>query len=87
MPYPTNAYSEREASQETARYWPLVTKADSALPQGVTRGLWVGTAGTANLMDADGNIESNVPLLAGFNPFQCKQVRTGGTAADIRAMY
>ena len=64
-----------------------VTKANSALPDGTCRGLLVGTAGTANLMDGDDNIRSNVPLQAGFNPLCCKQVRTGGTAADIWALY
>lgn len=87
MPYPLRRYPEREAEQETARYWPLVTKADADLPYGMTRGLWVGTAGTANLMDEDSNIETNVPLVVGFNPFQCKRVLTGGTADNIRAMY
>lgn len=64
-----------------------VTKADSDLPLGRCFGLLVGTAGTANLGDADGNILANVPLQAGYNPLSVKQVRTGGTASDIWALY
>jgi len=64
-----------------------VTKADSDLSDGTCRGLLVGTAGTANLMDAMGNTRTNVPLQQGYNPLACKQVRTGGTASDIWALY
>lgn len=63
-----------------------VTKADQALPGGLCRGLLVGTAGTANLMTASGAIRENVPLQQGYNPIQCLQVRTGGTASDIWAL-
>jgi hypothetical protein len=64
-----------------------VTKADSDLADGVTKGLLVGTAGTANLMQFDGTIRANVPLQIGYNPIQARQVRTGGTADDIWALY
>jgi hypothetical protein len=67
-------------------YW-LVTKADADLPRGICRGLLVGTAGTANLMDAAGNIQANVPLQVGYNPLQARQVRTSGTADNIWALY
>lgn len=64
-----------------------VTKADSDLANGICRSLCCGTAGTANLMDANGNILANYPLQTGYNPICVKQVRTGGTAADIWALY
>lgn len=64
-----------------------VTKADSNLPDGACRALFVGTAGTANLMDTTGKILSNFPLQAGINPIQVLQVRTSGTASDIWALY
>lgn len=64
-----------------------VTKADVDLPDGPCRSLFVGTAGTANLMQLDGTVRTNVPLHVGTNPFVCKQVRLGGTAADIWALY
>ena len=65
-----------------------VTKADADLPQGRCRGLLVGTAGTANLLfgSDDGNL-ANVPLQVGYNPIAVLQVRTGGTATDIWAIY
>jgi hypothetical protein len=64
-----------------------VTKANTDLADGVPRGLLVGTAGTANLMDMRGNIRANVPLQPGYNWVRCRQVRTGGTADDIWALY
>lgn len=64
-----------------------VTKADADLPNGACRGILVGTAGTANLMQVDGTIRTNVPLQAGFNPLEALQIRTGGTAADMFALY
>lgn len=64
-----------------------VTKADSNLPDGACRGLLVGTAGTANLMDTTGAVLADVPLTAGYNPIQVLQVRTSGTADDIWALY
>ena len=72
---------------ETASSFPPVTKADADLPAGTCYGLCVGTAGTANLMDETGAIRTAYPLQAGYNPIRCKQVRTGGTAADIWALY
>ncbi len=64
-----------------------VTKANADLPGGVCRGLLVGSPGTANLQEVDGTIRANVPLQQGYNPLVCKQVRTGGTADDIWALY
>lgn len=71
----------------SARRAVLVTKADTTLPGGTCRALLVGTAGTANIMDANGTICANIPLQAGYNPIQTTQVRTGGTADDIWALY
>lgn len=64
-----------------------VTKADADLPHGQTRGLVAGTGGTANLMDVTGEILVNYPLAAGYHPLKVRQVRTGGTATDIWALY
>lgn len=64
-----------------------VTKADSDLPGGACTGLLVGTAGTANIRDMSGNDRANVPLQQGYNPIRVSQVRTGGTASDIWALY
>lgn len=64
-----------------------VAKADGDLPGGIAKALLVGMGGTANLMDAEGNLAANVPLQAGYNPLRVRQVRTGGTAMDIWALY
>lgn len=70
-----------------ARHFVKVTKADTDLADGICHGLLVGTAGTANLQDASGTNRTDVPLQVGYNPIECKQVRTGGTADDIWALY
>lgn len=65
-----------------------VTKADATdLPNGVCRFLFCGTAGSANLVDAEGNDLSLFPLNAGRNDIRAKQVETGGDADDIWACY
>lgn len=64
-----------------------VVKADSDLSAGVTIGLLVGSAGTANLQDASGVNRTGVPLQVGYNPLSVKQVRLGGTADNIWALY
>lgn len=79
--------AEAAAFTGSAFSWVKVTKADSDLAGGVCRGLLVGTAGTANLQDADGTTTTDVPLQQGYNPLQARQVRTGGTADDIWALY
>ena len=71
---------------EPAEEFAPVTKADSDLAGGLTRGLLVGTAGTANLMQLDGTVRTDVPLQQGYNPLAVRQVRTGGTADDIWAL-
>jgi len=68
-----------------------VTPANSNLPlvatYGATKGLLVSSAGTANLMMESGNIVTGMPLQVGYNPLRVKQVRTGGTASGIYALY
>lgn len=65
-----------------------VTKNDDLdLNGGICRGLWVGTAGTANIRTAAGIVRTGVPLVQGVNPIMCVRLLTGGTAADIWAMY
>jgi hypothetical protein len=76
-----------DPSSNPADAFVLVTKADADLPDGPCRSLLVGTAGTANIQQLDGTTRANVPLQQGYNPIACKQVRTGGTASDIWALY
>jgi len=64
-----------------------VTKANTDFALGTCRSLLVGTAGTANLMQADGTVRADVPLQRGYNYIEARQVRTGGTADDIWALY
>lgn len=51
------------------------------------RALWVGTAGTATIIDGTGATRTDVPLIVGPNPFQVRRVLTGGTASDIWALF
>lgn len=63
-----------------------LTKADDT-DISVPRALWVGTAGTANLVDERGNTLANFPLKEGYNPIRIKQFETGGTADDVWGLY
>lgn len=76
-----------DVSMAPADGYVAVTKANGDLPEGTCRSLLVGTAGTANLTQADGTERDGVPLQVGYNPIVCKQVRLGGTAAGIWALY
>lgn len=81
------AHRLNSRSEAPSGFFPKVTKADAALTNGICRGLLVGTAGTANLMDAAGNVRTDVPLQVGYNALSVSQVRTGGTADNIWALY
>jgi hypothetical protein len=82
-----NIYEKQSATLESpSDTFVLVTKANENLTR-VTKALLVGSAGTANLMDASGQIRTDVPLIQGYNPLRVKQVRTGGTADNIWALY
>jgi hypothetical protein len=82
----TDDISQDIKTDSAVSYVPVV-KADADLPDGPCRGLLVGTAGTANLTELDGTERDDVPLQAGYNPLVVAQVRLGGTADDIWALY
>jgi hypothetical protein len=65
-----------------------VTKSDTLdLPDGACRALLVGTAGTATVIDAEGNTATSIPLQQGYNPLSVTRVKAGGTADNIWALY
>jgi hypothetical protein len=65
-----------------------VTKADDDLPDGLTRGLYIGGAGNLSVMDATGTIVTITGALAGsVLPLKVKQVRDATTATSIVALY
>lgn len=64
-----------------------VTPADTDLPEGVARGLWIGIEGSITVMFQDGTIGTDMPTQAGLFPFYVKQVMTGTVADDIWAVY
>lgn len=66
---------------------PITLDDDTDLPDGVCRALLVGAAGTANLIDASGVERVSVPLQQGYNPIGVQRVKTGGSAANIWALY
>ena len=63
-----------------------LTKADDT-DITVPRSLWVGTAGTANIVDEAGAARANFPLKEGLNPIRISQLEAGGTADDIWGLY
>lgn len=53
---------------------------------GDCRGLLVGAGGTADLVDADGNARSAVPLQTGYNPIAVRKVTALGSATGLWAL-
>jgi hypothetical protein len=70
--------------------WRAIVKSDtvdiprvSGLP---VRAIYVGTAGTASLMDATGQVV-DFELTQGVHPLRPKRVMNSGDAADMVALY
>ena len=58
------------------------------LPLGVCKALLVGTAGNADIVDADGVLQLTVPLQTGYNPIGVTRIySTHLTASNIWAIY
>lgn len=85
----SNAFSHHDrALTAPAGTLRLITKSDTQdIANGVCRALLVGTAGTATIIDADGQESQNVPLQQGYNPIGVQRIKTGGTADNIWALY
>lgn len=81
MPFPSNLPDTRPASRAAE-----VTKG-SALTFGTCRSLWIGTAGTLNVTDADGSAHTDFPAKEGLLPIAVASVQASGTADDIWALY
>ena len=78
---------QRIAAYITPTKYVKVTKADADLPDGPCRALYIGTAGTLNFMEVDGTIRTDFPAKEGYLVGAFRQVRTGGDADDIWAVY
>jgi hypothetical protein len=70
-----------------AKLVPITPDDETDLPDGTCRALLVGTAGTATLIDASGGERTGVPLQQGYNPIGVRRVKTGGSAANLWALY
>jgi len=65
-----------------------LTKNSSAdLPDGPTRGLCIGTAGTLNFVDIQGNDCVDFPAQVGYNPLRIARLKAGGTADNIWGLF
>lgn len=63
------------------------TKVNTNIAGGPPRAICVGTAGTLNFIDTNGNVSTAYPAQAGYNPIRPAQIKTGGTADDIWLLY
>ncbi len=54
---------------------------------GMPKALWVGTAGTATMLDGYGDELTAFPLQAGLNPIMISELTSLGTAANVWGMY
>lgn len=64
-----------------------VTPSDDPFVDGACRALWVGSEGTANIIQIDGTVASGFPLFPGLNRVAVAGIKAGGTASDIWAVY
>jgi len=84
---PNRNISGRDDAAAPVRAAIKITKANTPLTNGPCRGFWVGTAGTLNAVDFQGNTLTNFPAKEGLNPISLRQISTGGTADDIWVLY
>jgi len=54
---------------------------------GIPRGLWVGTAGAADMIDGYGDVMSGFPLQVGYNPVVVSEITTLSSAANVWGIY
>lgn len=65
-----------------------IVKSDTEnLPGGAARAIWSATEGTLNLVFPDGSETTAFPVFPGMNQISVLRVKTGGTAADVWALY
>lgn len=84
----TSVFNGRsEQLSDPADHVRKIEKGAGAIPEGPTRALLCGTAGTANLTTAAGDELVNYPLQQGYNPIRVTHVKTGGTAGDIWGLW
>ena len=86
---PANPFSNQATGLigPAATIRPIVKSDTIDLPNGVCRAVLVGTPGSANLMDASGNVLTGLPLQQGYNPIGVLRIMTGGTADNMWALY
>ena len=85
----TNPFSTHNGGLNgpASRLVPITPDDSNDLPEGACRALLVGTAGTADLIDASGVERTGVPLQQGYNPIGVLRVKTGGSASSLWALY
>ena len=86
MTYDSKKMTAEQRITPSGRY-ALLTKNDTTVLDPMPRALWVGTAGTANLVDETSVAAADFPLKEGSNPIMITQLKTGGTADDIWGLY
>ena len=85
----TNPFSTHNGGLNgpASRLVPITPDDDNDLPEGACRALLVGTAGTADVIDASGVERTGIPLQQGYNPIGVLRVKTGGSASNLWALY
>lgn len=74
-------------SLEFGKHVTKVFAGSGAFSKGPCRALLVGSGGTLNIFDATSVAGSAVPFPTGLTDISVREIRSGGTAADIWAVY
>lgn len=80
-------FSASEALGPGTKLIKLTKGADFATAHGCPKALWVGTAGTVNITDFEGNECVAFPLFEGRNEISISEIAIGGDADDIWGMF
>ena len=75
------------ASNPSGTVRPVTKDSANDLPGGVPHAIVCGTPGTVNFVDCTDFTVNGFPLQQGYNPICPRRILTGGTAADIWALY
>lgn len=87
MATPNISTRARGLGDPADRLVPVIPADDADLPEGLTRGLFVGGAGELTVIDAAGGQVALRSAEAQYHPIRVRRILTATTATGIVALY